>query len=199
MLRVEDCALLLLAAGKSTRFGDVRSKLDQNFLSKPLGLHAAAALKDMPFKDRLAIVSHLDLDYSAYGFTVLQNRHPDRGMSSSVSLGVERARELGATSVLVALADMPRVTQSHVNCLFQASSDEMSVVASSDGKAPKPPALFGAGRFDHLLHLDGDNGARDLIRGGRHVITSAAELVDIDTPQDLAELRALLQGPERHC
>ena len=52
--------------------------------------------------------------------------------------------------------------------------------------------VFGRGQFDFLLTLDGDAGARDLVRAGRHVVTSPAELIDIDTPEDLAALQALV-------
>ena len=198
MLSVEECVLVLLAAGKSERYGDIRSKLDQDFLAKPLGLHVVVALEDMPFKQRLAVIDGLNLDYGRHGFTVIHNPAHDAGMSSSVALGVRRAQELGAKSVLIALADMPRVTASHIYRVFDASSDDRSVVASSDGCAPKPPALFGAAQFECLLNLDGDTGARDLVRGGRHVVTSPAELIDVDTPDDLEKLRALVHAPDPH-
>ncbi len=197
MLRIEDCVLVLLAAGKSERYGDIRSKLDADFLGKPLGLHVAVALEDLPFKQRLAVIDGLDLHYDHHGFTVIHNPDRDLGMASSVALGVRRAQELGARSVLIALADMPRVTASHIYHMFDASDDERTVVASSDGCDTKPPALFGAGQFDCLLTLDGDTGARDLVRGGRHVVTSPAELIDVDTPDELERLRALVHAPDR--
>ena len=56
MIAVERSVLVLLAAGRSERFGDVGSKLDQPFLARPLGLHVAVALEDMPFQQRIAIV-----------------------------------------------------------------------------------------------------------------------------------------------
>ena len=66
-----------------------------------------------------------------------------------------------------------------------------AVVASSDGARPSPPALFAAGRFAELLALEGDHGARALIQSGVHIVTSPHELIDIDTAEDLAQLRAL--------
>lgn len=195
MLRVEECVLVLLAAGKSERFGDIRSKLDQDFLGKPLGLHVAVALEDMAFQRRLAVIGGMDLRYDRHGFEVIHNEDRDLGMASSVRLGAERARGLGARSVLIALADMPRVTTAHIYRMFDASLDEHSVVASSDGRDAKPPALFGAAQFDCLLALDGDTGARDLVQGGRHVVTTPAELIDVDTAEELEELRALVHDP----
>ena len=198
MIAVEETVLVLLAAGKSERFGDIVSKLDQPFLARPLGLHVVVALEDMPFRERIAIVDGCALDYGAHGFTVLHNDDPDRDMASSVRMGIARARAMDAAAVLIALGDMPRVTATHIYRLFDASVDNRSIVASSDGVAPSPPVLFGRDRFDELLVISGDQGARDLIRAARHVVTTPAELIDVDTPEELERLRALVHDPAAH-
>ncbi len=197
MIRVEDTVLVLLAAGSSQRFGDIGSKLDEEFLGKPLGLHVAVALGGMPFKDRIAVIDGSRLDYARHGFRIVANDEPVRGMGSSVAIGVAEAQRLDAAAVLIALADMPRVTSSHILHMFDVSEGEDTVIASSDGVAPKPPALFGRGQFEALLNLDGDAGARDLVAAGKHVVTTAAELIDIDTPEELAALRALVHAAQR--
>jgi len=196
MIAVERSVLVLLAAGRSTRFGDVGSKLDEQFLARPLGLHVAVALEDMPFRERVAIVNTCKLDYARHGFRVIRNETPHSDMASSVRLGVERAKDCDADAVLLALADMPRVTATHIYRIFDAADSSDAVVASSDGVKPKPPALFGRDRFDELLALAGNQGARDMIRAGRHVVTTPAELIDVDTPEELEQLRALVHAPE---
>jgi molybdenum cofactor cytidylyltransferase len=196
MIAVEDVTLILLAAGRSERWGDVGSKLDEEFLGKPLGLHVAVALEDMPFRDRIAVVNRATIDYAAHRFRVLHNDRAHEGLSSSVHLGIHCARERDAAAVLIALADMPRVTAAHIHRLLDAGDGPETVVASSDGCDPKPPALFGRDRFDFLLQLHGDAGARELVQSGRHVVTSPAELIDVDTPEELERLRELLHAPE---
>ena len=193
-LEVETTILVLLAAGQSTRFG-VANKLDEDFLGRPLGLHVAVALEDMPFRERIAVTDDCGIDYGAHRYRVMTNPDPARGMASSLRIGVACAREQGADAVLIALADMPRVTAAHVYRMFEVTDGFGSVVASSDGRNAKPPALFGRDRFDALLAMRGALGARDLIRAGRHVVTSDAELIDVDTPVDLARLRALVRYP----
>ncbi|HEX8382584.1 MAG TPA: nucleotidyltransferase family protein [Sphingomonas sp.] len=195
MIAVENTILLLLAAGRSERFGDVGSKLDEDFLGKPLGLRVAVTLEDMPFKERIAIVRACGIDYSQHNFTMLRNDDPVGDMASSVRRGVACAKERGADAVLFALADMPRVTAAHIHRLFDAATDTTCVVSSSDGVTTKPPALFGSERFDHLLTIQGDQGARDMVRAGRHVVTAPAELIDVDTREELEELRALIHSP----
>ncbi|KQN91116.1 MobA [Sphingomonas sp. Leaf231] len=198
MIAVEDTVLILLAAGRSERFGDVASKLDQPFLSRPLGLHVAVALEDMPFRERIVVVDGCTIDYAAHNFTVVHNDAPDRDMASSVRMGVDCARAHDARAVVIALGDMPRVTAAHIYRLFDAAKDldDQAVVASSDGTTPRPPVLIGRGRFDEILAITGDQGARDMIQAGRHVVANAAELIDVDTPADLERLRELVHAPE---
>ena len=193
MVAVERTVLLLLAAGRSERFGDIGSKLDAPFLGRPLGLHIAVTLEDMAFAERIAVVNRATLDYRAHGFRVLRNEDAGSGLASSVKLGVAHAREQGAHGVLIALADMPRVTAAHIMRLFDAAAGPDTVVASSDGEHLKPPALCGAGRFDFLRSSAGETCARDLGRAGLHVVTSPAELIDVDTPEDLITLKELLK------
>ena len=180
-------ALMLLAAGRSTRFGDA-DKLAAPVLGLPLGLHVATALADIPFAARIAVCGDTALDYAAHGFRVVHNPRAAEGASGSVRLGVAAARASGCDAVLVALADMPRVSAAHIRRLFDASDGATSVIASSDGHRPSPPALFGAAHFDTLAALTGDHGARHLIQTGRHVVASADDLIDIDTAADLAAL-----------
>ena len=196
MIPVEKTVLVLLAAGKSERYGDVGSKLDEEFLGRPLGLHVATTLENMPFQERLAVVRHCGIRYEEHGFRVLRNDERDGDLSSSVKIGVACAKAQGAEAVLVALADMPRVTAAHIYRMFDVTTDARTVVASSDGREPKPPAIFGADRFEFLLNIEGDKGAREMVVAGRHVVTAPAELIDVDTPEDLARLRELVRSPE---
>jgi molybdenum cofactor cytidylyltransferase len=188
MIAAEEVVLVLLAAGRSQRFG-AADKLEADLNGTPLGLHVVAALADVPFRARIVVRSGCGLDFAAHGYTDIANPRPELGMSGSVQLGVERARAMGAAAALIALADMPCVTAAHVRRLLDAGGADDAVVASSDGMKPMPPALFGHGRLDALLGLTGDAGARDLLRGGRHVAADSAELVDIDTLEELRALR----------
>jgi molybdenum cofactor cytidylyltransferase len=188
MLRAEDTALVLLAAGRSRRFGDA-DKLSERFLGQPLALHVVTALEAAPFCCRIAVVSRTSLDFAAHGYTVVENPDAEDGQGGSVRLGVQAAMEQGASAVLIALADMPRVTAAQIYRLLDTAEGPDAVIASSNGVYPTPPALFGASHFPQLLRCSGDEGARALVRSGHHVIARADELIDIDTPADLAALR----------
>jgi molybdenum cofactor cytidylyltransferase len=194
MIEADKVALVLLAAGHSRRFND-GDKLAEPFLDKPLAYHVVTALEKVPFLARIAVVSDTVLDFATLGYQVVENPDPSLGQARSLCFGVNAAQDAGAEAVLVALADMPRVTAGHVYRLFDAYDGSGAVVASSDGVRPMPPALFGKDRFDALLALEGDEGARELVKRGHHVVASPAELVDIDTQDDLRALRALYGLP----
>ena len=190
MTAPERTVLALLGAGRSTRFGV--SKLDEELWGKPLGGHAPDVLAGIPFAARLAITGDAAIDYVALGCTVLRNPDPARGQASSLHLAAEHALAMAADALLIVLADMPCVTTAHVRRLLDAAESAAAIVASTDGTARKPPALFGRVHFPALLATTGDHGAHDLIRTARLVAAPADELVDVDTPKDLAALR------ERH-
>lgn len=189
MIRAEDAALILLAAGRSSRF-EGGNKLEAPFLNKPVGLHVATALASVPFRARYVVTDGCKLEW--HGFEVVHNDDPDSGIVSSLRLGLAAARGCDPEAAVLALADMPRVTASHVYRLLDAADGPTSVVTSSDGRTPKPPAVFGADRFDMLMQLSDLASAREMVRGGKRVITSPAELFDIDTPEDLQRLNDMV-------
>ena len=196
MIDAEDVVLVLLAAGQSSRFG-MENKLEAEFLGKPVGFHVTTALESIPFADRIVVTDGCQLDFASRGYRVIHNNDIAKGMSFSLHLGVQEAIPSSPKAILIALADMPRVTAAHIYRLFDAFDGPDAVVVSSNGEYPTPPGVFGSGQFDALLKLEGDEGARKLVAGGRHVVTSPAGLIDIDTPEDLERLRQLVHAPER--
>jgi molybdenum cofactor cytidylyltransferase len=188
MIAADRTILVLLAAGRSLRFGSA-DKLEATWRGRPLALHAVAALKPIPFAERLAIVSHTTLDFEALGYRAIVNDRPEDGLSSSLRLGVAAAQEAGAAAMLVALADMPRVTTAHVERVLEAGDRADAIVASSDGLRIRPPALFAAGRFAELAAIRDDEAVRALLAEAIRVTAGEDELVDIDTIEDLERLR----------
>ncbi|MGN6374142.1 MAG: nucleotidyltransferase family protein [Sphingomonas sp.] len=191
MIKAEETVLILLAAGGSLRFGDA-NKLEVDFLGQPLAFHVTTALEGVPFKRRVAVVSDTCLDFASRGYDVIANDQVEHGLSRSVRFGIEAARQSEPRAVLIALADMPRVTATHVYRLLDYADGADTILASSDGERPRPPALFGSAHFDWLTTLTGDSGAREMIMKAHHVIAADNELIDVDTPDDLERLRQLV-------
>lgn len=187
MIRAERTALVLLAAGRSRRFG-AADKLTIPYLGRPLGLHVVVALEAVPFAARIGVVAETALDLASCGYDVVVNDDPAAGLGRSLRLGVEAAMRSNPDAVVIALADMPRVTATQIYRLLDGADGDAAIMASSDGVVPRPPALFGRAHLPDLLAAQGDMGARDLVRRGHHIVAPPAELVDIDTPEDLEQL-----------
>jgi len=128
------------------------------------------------------------------GFAILRNEAPQAGLSYSIRLGIRAAREGGADAVLIALADMPLVPLDHYSRMIQRYQGPDSLIASSNGQDPMPPALFGRSWFERLETLQGDRGARALLRRADLVTASASELLDVDTPSQLRQIIGALRS-----
>jgi len=185
----ERTAVVLLAAGRATRFG--APKLQAELAGRPLVHHAAQTLADMPFAYRLCVATQGGVDLTALGFDMIAVEQ-GQPMSRSIAAGVEALAGRDVDAVLVALGDMPFITVDHLSGLFQAFDGQCA--ASSRSGTAMPPAIFGRALFPQLLALEGDAGARRLLTNAVLVEAPDASLIDIDTPADLAAADALGEG-----
>lgn len=183
MVAPDAIAVLLLAAGGSTRFGP-RDKLAEPLDGLPLGLHAARTLARLPFVARIAVTRRDGPDFRSEGFEPVVNPDPALGQSGSIRIGLARARIHRPRALLIALADMPFITVAHIVALAGRFDAEHPVVASTDGRRPSPPVLFDSSLFAALDALTGDAGARAWLRSATLVAAAPGELADIDTPED---------------
>lgn len=187
MIDPADVAVLLLAAGRSERFGS--DKLLAPLEGFPVAIHAARRLAEIRTGWRIAVcreASPLSRNLVELGFDVIVNLDPARGLSSSIALGIERAETVGAKAALVALGDMPFVSLGHFAALLAAFDPlTAAIVASDKTGVAMPPALFARAFFGELRMGEGDQGARALIRDAALVAAAPNELADIDRPEDI--------------
>jgi molybdenum cofactor cytidylyltransferase len=192
-MRPERIAAILLAAGESTRFGE-DDKLMADYRGKPMFAHAMQSLASLPFAHLIAVVRPLAMAPDIHrklerrGYALLVNDAPGRGLSGSMVMGVDHAVSLRCQGVLICLADMPNISPTHLIKVCEAAIDIRSIVASTDGLVPCPPAFFGRSHFPDLLEMKGDQGARALLSRGVQIEASLAVLRDVDTPDDLAKI-----------
>ena len=190
-----DIVAIMLAAGLSRRFG-AREKLLEPLMGMPIGMHGAKMLKSIDFKAHLAVCSSPEVAeiYRQCGFSIIANAAPELGQSNSLRLALAAAP--GATGILVCLADMPFVSRAHILKLCGALSPNLDGrgVASQATGQPMPPALFHAEAL-RAHTLEGDKGARLLLRSAQPIEAPAKELLDIDTETDLAAARQFHPAP----
>jgi molybdenum cofactor cytidylyltransferase len=185
--KAERMALVVLAAGRSSRFG--AAKLLAPLNGRPVIEHVALAAAGIPFAYRLCVTTQGGADLSRFGFDMI---HLEQGLAQSASLAaaIGEAGRRNAQAAMILLGDMPLVPQDHLAALVAAFDGDL--VASSKGSGPMPPAIIGQRHFASVATLQGDKGARGLIAAAPLVATDAGNLIDIDTPEDLAVAQAIV-------
>jgi molybdenum cofactor cytidylyltransferase len=184
-----DIAIILLAAGHSHRFG-ASNKLLADYQGTPLISHAATALSTLREVKKVAVVGP---EFDQAFLPEFETVFPDGGgflQSDSIKTGMAAALRNGIDGVLICLADMPLVPASHFESLLACWNGPATLATTQSRGKSIPPALFGSDWFSSLNELQGDQGARDIIRQAKLHVRLADELaVDIDTLTDLQQLR----------
>lgn len=190
-------AVILLAAGRSTRMGGP-NKLLQAWRGKPLVRHAAEAAigTGAPV---LVVTGHQPEEVAkaldGLPLRIVPNANYAQGLSTSLQAGF-RALPPEAERVAVMLGDMPLIGPDLVLRLSAAlarDEDAVAAVPLSAGAWGNPVVL--ARRLEPLIAaLSGDAGARKVLEALRPQVLECpvdddAAAIDIDTPAALGALR----------
>jgi len=182
---------LLLAAGGSTRFGSPKQLAE--FEGKTLIRRAAEAVSRSGCSIVVVVFGAAadgsQRDLSDLDLVTIENKDWQSGMSSSIRLGLSKLIELEPQldAVLITLMDQPKVTASHLAAFVSMFAElRPPLIAAEYSGTSGVPALFSREMFDQLSKLEGDKGARVLIRGSERVMTvSMPEAAfDVDTLAD---------------
>ncbi|MBF9142442.1 nucleotidyltransferase family protein [Hymenobacter properus] len=188
-------ALLLLAAGASTRMGRPKQLLP--YRGRTLLRHAAETAAASGCAPRLLLTGalHAELlpEVDGLGFAVHRNPNWATGMGSSIAAGLQalEAEHPDLTAVVVMLCDQPLLSAEVLQELRQQFlTTGQAVVASAYAGTRGVPALFARSVFDELRALDGAAGARHLLQRYVHLpaVTFAGGAVDVDTAEDYVAL-----------
>lgn len=187
-------AILLLAAGASSRMRGADKLLQEIDGVALLRRQALVALSSgcavwvclsQGRPARLAALEGLDL-------TVVEVADAGDGMAASIRTGVAALPPL-TRAVVVLPADMPEITAQDLAVVIAGFDGQALVQGCSENGDPGHPVLFPARVFPELLALEGDQGARSVLRAHgviRVALPEAHALTDLDTPEDWAAWRA---------
>lgn len=184
-------AIILLAAGTAQRFGSLKQLEVLEGRSLVRRAAETAAATGLPvFVVTGSQAERVEAELDGLAVTCLRNVDWARGMGGSLSLGASVAGPQ-ASALLVMLADQPLVTVDDLRAVLDvhASEPEAIVAAEYGDGVVGPPCLFPKRDFAALVRLEGDRGARAVLREQadrmkRVPMPNAA--LDIDTPADLA-------------
>ena len=178
---------LLLAAGQSSRMAPL-DKLTLPIDGKPLIRHVAQTVLDAGFDRILCVLPDAGFDNRIEAIKDLQLdmvRCPTahEGMGASIAFGISQLKD-NPDGVMIALADMPNVTNMDIAAVLKHWSTDAIVALGTNGMRGNP-VLFGRTHLPALKALTGDVGAKDhqdklFLCEAEH----ADALADIDTPVD---------------
>lgn len=184
-------AAVILAAGASRRLG--RSKQNLILAGETLLLRTIRVAREASLSP-VIVVSRANADYantsdSGNPVIVVINAEADEGLASSIRCGITEALSHDIAGAVILACDQPMLNGGHLRALVE---DECRPTGSEYAGSIGVPAYFPVVSFPLLLQLHGDAGARKLLVNA-HSISAEDLAIDIDTEQDLAAARALLE------
>ncbi len=184
---------ILLAAGKSSRFGN-HKLLHPLPNGNPIGVTAAQNLLAV-LPNSIAIVRPGDQlltnQLAATGIRIVVNEHAGSGMGSSLACGISTTST--AKGWIIALADMPFIQTSSILAVATVMKNKETIAVPSHLGKQGHPVGFGKGYQSQLSQLCGDRGARRIIQQNRKQV----RIVEVDDPGILTDIDSPL-GLPRH-
>lgn len=190
---------VILAGGSSSRLGRPKQLLPLG--GRPLLAHTLDGAARSALDGIVVVLGHEAdairgaIDFDAIGARVVLNSRYRDGQSTSLRAGLMAVPRTAAAAVFL-LGDQPLIGPAILDALIAAyrESGARIVMPAYDGRRGNP-VLFDRALWPALLRIEGDQGARGVIRG------HAAEVIDvpiagghltddIDTEEDYERLRA---------
>jgi molybdenum cofactor cytidylyltransferase len=173
---LEHVYAVILAAGASTRLGSPKQLLQWRGLS--LLEHTIAQANEV-LDERVYLVLGAQAELikntlHLHTPNTLLNADWHDGMATSIRTGLN-ALPANAQAVLILLCDQPMITALHLQKILQTwAVAPLEIVASYYQESLGVPAVFPASYFGLLLNLQGDRGAKQVLRQFQEQVISVA-------------------------
>jgi len=192
-------AVAVLAAGSGSRLGGPTAKPIVALGGRPLMAYALDAALGSGLRPCVLVVGHRAsavADVAPQGVTVVRARGFRRGISASLRAAIdflEGYPQVGA--VCVGLADQPLVGDEAYRRLAAAYDDGATLAVATYASVRANPVLLARSRWPEAKALDGDEGARALMRANAVVevpCDGTGDPRDVDTADDLRAVEAMM-------
>lgn len=179
-------AAVILAAGLGRRFGG--PKAGARLHGRTLLAHVVGVARKAGLEPVIAVVSSPG-EVPAEVIAVA-NLHPERGLSSSLKIGIEAVPTDHAALVL--LVDQPTLAAESIEAVLGARGTRPILAAKAGGRLA-PPVLIEPEAFGVVATLTGDIGLREVFRRNPGLVQAVpvpAHAPDVDTAGELARLES---------
>lgn len=191
MNKISKTAFVILAAGGSKRMGEPKQLLawgDSTLLEYTIETALEVSPNDV-FVVLGANYETLRRKVESYPVEIINNLNWKKGLGSSISKAVKQINDsiLKFDGVLFLLADQPFITSNyleHMTSLFEPHKDQILATSYMDGEKGVP-VLFDAIYFNELEALNGDGGAKQVLKAYEskvEILFGGTKNIDLDTP-----------------
>lgn len=194
---LERTAGIILAAGKSSRYGATKQLLDWN--GKPFVRQVTETALRAGLEPVVVVTGfhHAEIESALNDLpvSIVHNADYEQGQSTSVKAGIRALpKNIGAAVFL--LADQPQIPVEVIRSLMEAHTHKLTPIVAplvlEERRAN--PVLFDRDVFADLLQLTGDTGGRAVFH--KHPVEylpwhDDILLFDVDKPEDYEKLKRL--------
>ncbi len=189
---------ILLAAGFSRRFGPSNKLLEPMADGRSIALTSAENLLQA-IPTCVAVVRPENRALATLlqqaGLTVFACKESEQEMADSLSAAIRFSANFEAAKhgFVIALADMPYIQPATIRTVANRLNSSESIVIPTYHGQRGHPVGFAAKYRSELENLQGDEGARSIVKRYADAVCllaceDAGILADIDTPQDLERI-----------
>jgi len=193
---MKNIGLVILAAGKASRMGKPKQLL--TYQGSSLIFHAVKIGLNSICKSVVVVLGaykeQIKPEIDKLPVQIVENPDWETGMSSSIRVGINAINQNNHNldAVIIALADQPLINEAVFNQLIQKYQDTKNkIIASAYNDIVGVPALFNQTLFSELINIQGDRGAKALMRKYRDEVLTIPipeAAIDIDTQDDYEKL-----------
>lgn len=193
---MHNCAIVILAAGNSSRLGSIKQLLSYN--SQTLLEHVIDEAAKAQLNPIVVVTGAFENDVSKVinrqKAQIVFNDRWQEGMASGIVAGISKVQlmDKDIENIIIAVCDQPFVTAVLFRQLiFKRKESGKNIIACSYAGTIGTPVLFNKKYFKKLLVLKGEEGAKKILRfcaDDIGVVAFPLGNIDIDTDEDYKKL-----------
>lgn len=190
-------AILILAAGNSSRMGDHVKQVLPWKTTTLLGnaLHQAkTSIADASYVVLGAFEEIIKAEVTLDATAIIQNPNWENGLGSSIAAGIKHfsLKSIAYDAVLIMLADQPLMDTNYINKMIgNWIGNPAKIITTQYESRSGVPAIFGKEHFQDLQQLHKDFGAKDIIASQIDAILALdaeGKEIDVDSWETYQEL-----------
>lgn len=195
MVNNENMAVLILAAGQSSRMGKIKQLLPwKNTTLLGNAVKNAQTISKNVVVVLGAFAAKIKTEADLKEVRCIENKNWEDGLGSSLAFGINFLRNSSKEykAILVLLGDQPLIDTLYLKSIVTSHNNtKKGIIATAYGNRAGVPALFSVKYFEVLGELKGDNGAKKVINSNINdtvMLPPHEKTIDIDTVEDYKKI-----------